>query len=151
MFIEGILYAQILRSMPIPCVDLVVMDQRERILLLRRKNEPALNQWWFPGGRVLFNELRYDAAKRKLKEECGIVHSGALNELKTFDWFFSSGEGQRVHSITSLYKVVVDHNITVVLDEQSQEARWDNLQNWVQSGLDPRVLEGLAALETQGY
>lgn len=146
MFIEETLYAEIVKSMPIPCVDLVVVDQAGRILLLKRKNEPASSQWWFPGGRVLFNELRSEAARRKLKEECGLSQCDAFEELATFDWFFSFGEGQRIHSITTLFKVVVDSRGVIALDEQSHEARWDTMQNWVQTGLDPMMLEGLATL-----
>ncbi len=54
MFIEDKLYEKILQVMPISCVDLLVMDEFGRILLLRRKNEPAAGQWWFLGGRVQF-------------------------------------------------------------------------------------------------
>ena len=144
MFIEETVYAEIVKSMPIPCVDLVVMDKACRILLLKRKNEPASNQWWFPGGRVHFGELRSEAARRKLKEECGLIQYEALNELKTIDWFYSFGNGHRVHSITTLFKVIVDSRELVSLDEQSHEARWDYSQNWVQTALDPMVLEGIS-------
>lgn len=146
MFIEEILYAEIVKSMPIPCVDLVVVDQADRILLLKRKNEPASNQWWFPGGRVLVNELRSEAARRKLKEECGLSQCDAFEELATFDWLFSFGEGQRIHSITTLFKVVVDSRNVIALDEQSHEARWDTLQNWVHTSLDPMILKGFSTV-----
>lgn len=95
MFIEEALYAKIIESMPIPCVDLVVMDRVGRILLLKRKNEPASNQWWFPGGRVLFGELRPDAARRKLRQECGLTQIELLEEIRTFDWLFSLEKGKK--------------------------------------------------------
>jgi len=148
MFIHEDLYAQILQSMPIPCVDLVVTDHAGRILLLRRRNEPMAGQWWFPGGRVLFGERRSQAAKRKLKEECGLSQGDAFEELGTFDWFFSFGEGQRVHSVTTLFKVIVDSMNDITLDQQSYEARWDYPRNWLRTGLDPMMLEGIAALGT---
>ena len=146
MFVEETLYAEIVKSMPIPCVDFVVVDQAGRILLLKRKNESVSNQWWFPGGHVPFNELRSEAARRKLKKECGLSQRDAFEELATFDWFFSFGEGQGIHSITTLFKVVVDSRGVIGLDEQSHEARWDTMQNWVQTGLDPMMLEVLATL-----
>ena len=146
MFIEETLYSEIVKSMPIPCVDLVVMDQAGRILLLKRKNEPASNQWWFPGGRVLFNELRSEAARRKLKEECGFPKCDALEELATFDWFFSFGEGQKIHSITTLFKVVVDSSGAIALDEQSYEARWDSPGNWMQNGIDSMIQKGISKI-----
>lgn len=148
MFIRESLYVEIVKSMPIPCVDLAVMDNTEKILLLKRKNQPASNQWWFPGGRVLFYESRSDAAIRKLREECGITQSYVFEELNTFDWFFDFGEGKRIHSITTLFKVIVDSRIAIVLDEQSHEARWDFVGNWVQTDLDPKILEGFAALSS---
>lgn len=83
---EG-LYSQILQVMPIPCVDLLVVNHIGDILLLLRKNEPAAGQWWFPGGRVLFGERREDAAKRKLEEECSICAT-QFKEIGTYDQFF---------------------------------------------------------------
>jgi ADP-ribose pyrophosphatase YjhB (NUDIX family) len=148
MFIEETLYAEIIKSMPIPCVDLIVMDQVGRVLLLKRKNAPASNQWWFPGGRVLFGELRSDAARRKLRQECGLTQIKSLEELRTFDWFFSFQGGKRVHSVTTLFKVVVDSDKEITLDEQSIDARWDYSKSWMLMELDPMVTQGLAALFT---
>jgi len=34
-------YAQIVRLMPIPCVDLLVKDEEGGVLLIKRANEPA--------------------------------------------------------------------------------------------------------------
>jgi len=72
MYIEEELYDKIKSVMPIPCVDLVVINNQEEVLMLKRENEPAKGLWWFPGGRVHHNETRADAALRKLKEECGL-------------------------------------------------------------------------------
>jgi hypothetical protein len=66
--------------------------------------------------------------------------------LATFDWLFSFGEGQRIHSITTLFKVVVDSRDVIALDEQSHEARWDTLQNWVHTSLDPMILKGFSTV-----
>jgi ADP-ribose pyrophosphatase YjhB (NUDIX family) len=56
MNVEPRLFREILKAMPIPCVDIIALDLGKKALLLRRKNEPAAGQWWFPRGGVLFNE-----------------------------------------------------------------------------------------------
>lgn len=65
------LYKQILENMPVCCVDLVISHQG-KALLVYRTNEPAKNNWWVVGGRILKNERLIDAVKRKAKEEVGL-------------------------------------------------------------------------------
>ena len=69
MIINKDIYQQIVKVMPISCVDLVVVDDYGQVLLARRTNEPAKGEWWFLGGRVHFLENRVDAAVRRLREE----------------------------------------------------------------------------------
>ncbi len=147
MIISEALYSQILQAMPIPCVDLLVVDDAGRVLLLLRRNEPAAGQWFFPGGRVLFGELRHDAAKRKLEEECGLI-AMRYGEIGTFDIVFDSGSTKRAHSITTLFKVEVGTGCDVRLDHQSHEFRWLSPREWLGRELHPFVRDGLSALES---
>ena len=78
------IYSLIVRSMPISCVDLLVEDQEGKVLLVKRAYEPAKGQWWFPGGRIHYQELRHKAAKRKLKEECGLIAED-FTEIGTYE------------------------------------------------------------------
>ncbi len=90
------LYREIVLNMPICCVDIGPLDTAGRVLLLRRREEPARGAWWFPGGRVLRGETRLQAARRKLAEECGFSPLDAeahpmtprLTELGGFDVLF---------------------------------------------------------------
>jgi 8-oxo-dGTP diphosphatase len=138
------LYSQILQAMPIPCVDLLVMDSAGNVLLLLRKNEPAAGQWWFPGGRVLFGEKREDAARRKLEKECGLVAT-QFEEVGTFDLFFNIAQDACVHSITTLFKVQVARESTIRLDNQSEEARWFTPCEWLEYELSPFIYNGISA------
>lgn len=61
-------YAKILEWLPVLCVDCVITYEG-KCLLLRRTNEPAKGQYWFPGGRIHKNETIRDAALRKSHEE----------------------------------------------------------------------------------
>jgi colanic acid biosynthesis protein WcaH len=65
-------YKFIVENMPICCVDLVLETDDNKILFVKRKNPPAKNQWWFPGGRILKGETIQQASIRKAKEELGL-------------------------------------------------------------------------------
>jgi colanic acid biosynthesis protein WcaH len=55
------------RWMPIPCVD-VVVKKHARILVGFRAIVPYKNVWALPGGRILKNESPEDAVRRNLNE-----------------------------------------------------------------------------------
>jgi colanic acid biosynthesis protein WcaH len=130
MRIPDPLYAEILRSMPIPCVDLLILDARDRILLVRRTNRPAKGEWWFPGGRVHHRELRVEAARRKLHEECGLAPL-AIEELGTFDVIFEGDQAPgATHGISTVYRVRVA-GADVRLDGQATEFAWRSAREWL--------------------
>ena len=55
----------------IPAVS-VALKRGDTLLLVQRANEPAKNQWAFPGGRVERGEKLEAAARRELLEETGL-------------------------------------------------------------------------------
>ena len=60
---------------PAVTVDLAVFnrsEKRTRVLLIRRKHEPFIGSWAFPGGFLEMEERIEDAARRELKEETGV-------------------------------------------------------------------------------
>lgn len=132
MLIESSVYEIIKKSMPIPCVDLIVIDKDGNILMLLRNNDPAKDQWWFPGGRVLFNERRIDAVHRKLKEECGL-EATRIREIGTKDLILTNSDGTLSHAITTVFAVFADGE--VILDDQSQIYEQKNAAEWLQSDL----------------
>jgi UDPglucose 6-dehydrogenase len=56
---------------PALAVNVIVEDKR-KILLVKRRLEPFKGLWSLPGGYVEYGETAENAAKRELKEECGI-------------------------------------------------------------------------------
>jgi len=71
-YIKDTVYKKIIQNVPICCVDVVIVDYIGSALLVKRKDPPAKNLWWIPGGRVLKGEMLKDAAIRKAKEETGL-------------------------------------------------------------------------------
>ena len=64
-------YDKIKKSMPLPCVDLLV-THKGSLLLMLRNNEPGKDLWFTPGGRIHRNESLTEAVKRVLSEETGL-------------------------------------------------------------------------------
>ena len=57
---------------PALAADCVVFDADERLLLIRRKNEPFQGHYALPGGFVEYGETVEAAALRELREETGV-------------------------------------------------------------------------------
>jgi colanic acid biosynthesis protein WcaH len=145
MLIEEKLYKKIITVLPIPCVDLVVENQKGKILLLKRRNEPAKDQWWFPGGRIHFGELRKEAAVRKLREECGLL-SDFFNEIGTYDLILHSFDNQISHAITTVYHCKIESCEGLKIDNQSVAFKWNHINYWINTLEDHFLLENLKKL-----
>lgn len=118
-------YREIVELIPTPCVDLVIL-YNERVLLIRRKNNPAKGELWLPGGRIIKNENFNTAVKRKLLEETGL--SGKIIkqigfEETIFDEAFVGDIKTGTHTINLIFLVEADGD-SVILDEQSSEYKW---------------------------
>ena len=130
------LYDQILSNMPIACVDIAIVADGA-VLLVRRKDAPAKDQWWVPGGRVIKGETMRATAIRKARDEVGIeCHAGPI--IHTAETIFPDGPGGiAVHSINSCFFMYpVSHHHTVALDPHHEAHRWVDS---IPEGLHPYV------------
>ncbi len=122
-------YKFIQRNIPILCVDLIVKNREGKLLMLKRENEPAQGEWWFPGGRVYHGETRLDAAVRKLQEECGLS-AAQINEWKTMDVFLkNTAENYLSHAVSTFFLINVSVT-SIKLDSQSSMAHWASIAEW---------------------
>ena len=84
--------------------DSVVFDERGRVLLIRRKNDPFKGRYAFPGGFIEVGETAETAALRELKEETGIE----ADNLRLIGVYSDPKRDPRHHSITVAYLVSVE-------------------------------------------
>ena len=66
------LIIQSARKQPWFAVDCIVFDERERVLLIRRKNPPSQGQYALPGDFIDYGETVEHAAARELREETNL-------------------------------------------------------------------------------
>jgi ADP-ribose pyrophosphatase YjhB (NUDIX family) len=66
------IHRQIMSLMPIPSVEAMILKDNA-LLFLKRKNNPARGQWWFPGGRMWKGETFKETLHREVKEETGLA------------------------------------------------------------------------------
>ena len=70
-FIPTGLYNKIVKLIPIVSVEAVIVIGGS-LLFLKRKNQPAIGQWWFPGGRMHKGESFEETLYREINEETGL-------------------------------------------------------------------------------
>lgn len=109
-------YDEILRLVPIVCVD-VAIYYSSGILLIKRRDEPCAGQWWLPGGRLRRGERLEDCAIRKAKEETGLDCE--------FGWmeYYASTVFETVHSVNFVYSLYAS-NDKVILDDTCLDHKW---------------------------
>ena len=84
---------------PIPSVGVVVLRADGRILLVRRANPPSQGLWSLPGGGVELGETVAEAARREVREECG-VECEPLEVFHAVDRVYRDGDGRvRYHYV----------------------------------------------------
>jgi ADP-ribose pyrophosphatase YjhB (NUDIX family) len=86
------LYAQIMNYIPIPCVDIFIVDkENDSYFLVKRANKPAKNMWWPLGGRMLKYESPFQTATRKARQEAKI-HITPIAIIGNYNLKFSDSE-----------------------------------------------------------
>lgn len=126
------LYDRIAQIMPIASVEAVIA-RNEAFLFLRRNNQPAKGEWWFPGGRIRKGESLEQTLRREIEEETGL-------ELRSFKLVnvYSRVFPER-HDITIVYLCKCEDGDVILNGEHSEYRFFQNAP----VGLHPYMLEVL--------
>ncbi len=117
-------YKKILDNVPICCVDLIIKN-KNNVLVLLRKNEPDKGTWSIPGGRVYKGETLEKAVIRKAYEEAGLKVK-IERKIGVYETMFDKGPfNSSVHTINICFLADAIGN-NVKIDKTSQDYRWIN-------------------------
>ena len=119
-------YTKILEDLPIYCVDIIIKNDQEEYLLIKRNNEPKKGEWWVVGGRALKGETAKEAAIRKVKQETDLQ----VRTIEPVGYFeLVNGENPfglpfNYHTISVVFIAVADDYQKITLDDQSTDFKF---------------------------
>jgi 8-oxo-dGTP diphosphatase len=101
---------------PSVTVDCVVFDDKDRLLLIRRKNPPFQGQFALPGGFVDYGETTEAAARRELMEETGLV----AKDLRLIGVNSDPNRDPRGHTVGIAYLTTIEEGAPVAGDDAAE-------------------------------
>lgn len=130
MYISDELYKKIKLSLPIVCVDILLLHE-DKFLLVRRNQEPLKGSWWFSGGRIYKGELIFNAAVRKGKEELGLDLQ-VVRMISIEESIFKKEDGMDLHTINIVVEMrLMNFKQRIILDSTHSDFIWrDSIEDW---------------------
>ncbi|GAB3546862.1 GDP-mannose mannosyl hydrolase [Noviherbaspirillum agri] len=120
-------FLSVAASTPFVSIDLIVRNEQGQVLLGYRRNRPAQDFWFVPGGRIRKNERTQDALQRIARTELGVEATGG-RLVGVFDHLYEDnfyGEpGIGTHYVVCAYQCQVSADAHFVHDDQHAQLRW---------------------------
>lgn len=101
---------------PVPTVDLIIRDPRQRVVLIKRRNPPR--GWALPGGFVDYGESLEAAAVREALEETSL--EVVLD--RQFHTYSRPDRDPRLHTITTVFLASISGGSLQAADDALEAA-----------------------------
>ncbi len=136
MYLSGDELIEVVDRAPLVSIDLVVTDADARILVGKRRNDPARDSWFVPGGRILKDEELDEAFSRIVNSELGLKgyqrSASSLLGVYThrYDTNFMARPGTSTHYVVVAYRLDVKTiELADLPDGQHSEYAWVDLSD----------------------
>lgn len=133
-------FEQVVANAPLVAIDLLVEDAERRMLLGWRKNPPARENWFVPGGRVRKDETLSDAFSRISEEELGqpfridqCIFVGVYQHFYPDN--FLGKQGASTHYLALAYRLWSGSMALRLPQTQHTQYRWEHPDNIAQDPL----------------
>ncbi len=107
-------WLQVIASAPLVSIDLIVRDAEGRVLVGLRRNEPARDTWFVPGGAIRKNETLDAAFARITAAELGRASARRDARLLGIYEHFYPGNFMQMPGIATHY-IVLAHELDLAL------------------------------------
>lgn len=112
-----------LRNSPIIGVGAVILDERGRIVLVRRDAAPRQGEWSIPGGKIEWGETVSAALLREIREETGLdVEILQFIDVIDFVSLDAAGVVERHYVLLDFWARAIGGELTA--GDDAAEARW---------------------------
>ena len=108
---------------PVPAACVVLVDDQQRLLLVKRRVAPKQGMWCLPGGFVECGETPEQAAMRELQEETGLT--GRINTLIGV----TASPGTRYQSILLIGYLVTCYSGSAVAGDDASDVDFFDKKN----------------------
>jgi colanic acid biosynthesis protein WcaH len=122
-------FLKVVENTPLVSIDLIVYDPAGNVLVGLRRNRPAQNTWFVPGGKILKEERIADAIRRISKAELGVEipfehfqFKGVYEHLYPDN--FAESPGISTHYIVLAYETHLTSLLCSPPPDQHSEYRW---------------------------
>ncbi|WP_220721010.1 GDP-mannose mannosyl hydrolase [Agarivorans litoreus] len=119
-------FKTVVKHTPLVSIDLIVRNSRGQVLLGKRKNRPAKDYWFVPGGRILKDESFANAFSRLIKQELGLDQADHVFK-GIYQHFYEDNfsiEDFSTHYVVLAYELSSSDGLSNLPEEQHAEYRW---------------------------
>jgi colanic acid biosynthesis protein WcaH len=122
-------FATVIRLTPLVSIDLIVRSSEGRVLVGRRKHEPAKGTYFVTGGRITKNESRAAAFQRIAREELGLdARLEHARFVGVYDHFYPANRleqaGYGTHYVSIAYELTLHQSPSALPLDQHGEYAW---------------------------
>jgi len=123
-------FLDVVRLTPLVAIDLIVRDAEARVLIGHRRNRPARDTWFVPGGRIHKDETLDAAFARIADAELGIARLARSTARfegvfeHHYEDNFAAEPGVSTHYIVLAYALQLTSSVPVGRLDQHSEYLW---------------------------